>query len=74
MLCAAALAAAYVSQPSVWEDFTAWAQEKGILEEGAVMSRAQMSGASRIINFIIRQIEIELLSARLSEALDKKDL
>lgn len=74
MLCAAALAAAYTAQPQAWEDFTSWAREKGILAEGEMMSRERMLSASKIINIIIRQIEIELLSARLSEALGNEDL
>lgn len=69
MFCAAALAAYYCSTDKGWEEFISWARAEGILRDGEEMSRDLMRASSSTIKLITRQVEIELLTARLSEVL-----
>jgi hypothetical protein len=70
MLAGAALAARFAAEEGVWEQFITWCRDNGILLDGEVMSRALMLRSSRVISEVRKQIEIELLAARISESLD----
>jgi hypothetical protein len=74
MFYAAALAAYYCSTDEGWEKFTGWAREEGILLDGEEMSRDLMRTSSSGIKLITRQVEIELLAARLSGVLPDENL
>jgi hypothetical protein len=72
-LAAAALAAYFVSDPEVWQQFTDWCIARGTVHEGEKMSRQAMRDASRNMWQVRRQIEIELLAERIGVALRKEE-
>lgn len=69
MFYAAALAAYYCSTDDGWDNFITWAKGEGILQPGEEMSRELMHASCAGVRLICRQVEIELLDARLSQVL-----
>lgn len=69
-LSAAGVAATYCAEPEVWTAFEAWMRRNGYLDKGAEVDREFMLEASFAIRQVIRQIEIELVSARLTLAFE----
>lgn len=69
-LSAAGVAAKYCSEPEVWAGFESWMRRSGYLDQGAEVDREFMLQASFAIRQVIRQIEIELVSARLTLAFE----
>lgn len=72
VLAAAALAAWYVSEPHVWDDFIEWCKYKEILKPDEDLEREVMRLSSRQIREIIREVEIQLLAAKIGASLKKK--
>jgi len=50
-----------------WDVFVGWARKNGYLEEGEELDREIMRRASRVLPPLIRQIEIEMIAARLDQ-------
>lgn len=69
MFNAAALASYYCSTDEGWDNFITWAKREEILEEGETMPRDVMTAASAGIRLIVRQVEIELIKARIEDVL-----
>lgn len=73
MLNAAGLAAAYCGTDG-WDGLDSWARAKGALLDGEQMPRSLMLASSKAIMLVVRQVEIELLSACLSAELGDRPL
>ena len=65
MFAAACLAARYCEEH--WEEFTAWAEVKGYVDDKKTMRRAVMRAAGREFLRLFRQIEVELVATRLRD-------
>jgi hypothetical protein len=73
LLAASGLAACFVSEPYIWDQFIEWCLDKGLLlESEPPMSREMMMQASSAIHTVYRQVEIQFLAARIGESLKEK--
>ena len=69
MFNAAALASYYCSTDEGWGHLVTWCRAEGILEPGEEMSQELMKASSAGIRLIVRQVEVELIAARIKDAL-----
>lgn len=70
LLAGAGLAARFVAEPYIWDQFVEWCLDEGLLlPDEPPMSRELMLRSSLAMKSVIRQIEIQLLSAKISASL-----
>ncbi len=50
-----------------WDVFVGWARDNGYLQEGEELDRKVMQAAARMLPPLLRQIEVEMIAARLDQ-------
>ena len=73
LLAAAALAAHFVSEPYIWDQFLEWCLDSRIVSQAEAdhMSRELMMLSSKTMGDVLRQIEVQLINERIRESLQE---